>query len=108
MDDHEKLYPTCGKLFPDGLWRLAKCEDYDQVKGVADCCPVSFAGCMLLSLNIVRTPFSSSTLIRSMLQCLLVLALTQEKRRWRTSSLRKRWVLYNMPFADAYCVCTHV
>lgn len=39
MDDREKLYPTCGKLYPEGLGRLAKCEDYDQVKGVADCYP---------------------------------------------------------------------
>ena len=41
MDDREKLYPTCGKLHPDGLARLARCEDYDQVKVVADCYPVS-------------------------------------------------------------------
>ena len=41
MDDREKLYPTCGKLHPDGLARLARCEDYDQVKAVADCYPVS-------------------------------------------------------------------
>ena len=40
MDDREKLYPTCGKLYPDGLSRLAKCEDYEQVKAVADCYPV--------------------------------------------------------------------
>jgi len=39
MDDREKLYPTCGKLHPDGLARLARCEDYDQVKAVADCYP---------------------------------------------------------------------
>lgn len=41
MDDREKLYPTCGKLYPEGLARLAKCEDYDQVKAVADFYPVS-------------------------------------------------------------------
>ena len=41
MDDRARLYPTCGKLYPDGLIRLAKCEDYDQVKAVADCYPVS-------------------------------------------------------------------
>ena len=41
MDDREKLYPTCGRLHPEGLARLAKCEDYEQVKGVADCYPVS-------------------------------------------------------------------
>ena len=41
MDDREKLYPTCGKLHPGGLSRLARCEDYDQVKAVANCYPVS-------------------------------------------------------------------
>ncbi len=41
MDDRETLYPTCGKLHPDGLARLARCEDYDQVKAVAECYPVS-------------------------------------------------------------------
>ena len=41
MDDREKLYPTCGRLYPEGLTRLAKCEDYDHVKAVADCYPVS-------------------------------------------------------------------
>lgn len=39
MDDREKLYPTCGKLFPDGLARLARCEDYEQVKAVAEYYP---------------------------------------------------------------------
>lgn len=41
MDDREKLYPTCGKLHPDGLARLAKCEDYEGVKAVAEFYPVS-------------------------------------------------------------------
>lgn len=41
QDDREKLYPTCGKLYPDGLTRLARCEDYEQVKGVAEVYPVS-------------------------------------------------------------------
>ena len=43
MDDREKLYPSCGRLYPEGLTRLAKCEDYDQVKAVADCYPVSLS-----------------------------------------------------------------
>ena len=30
-DDREKLYPTCGKLAPDGLKALARADDYDQV-----------------------------------------------------------------------------
>jgi len=39
-DDRVKLYPTIGKLHPEGLLRLAKCSDYDEVKAVADCYPV--------------------------------------------------------------------
>jgi V-type H+-transporting ATPase subunit d len=39
QDDREKLYPTCGKLYPDGLSRLARCEDYEQVKNVAEIYP---------------------------------------------------------------------
>ncbi|XP_042700475.1 V-type proton ATPase subunit d 2 isoform X2 [Chrysemys picta bellii] len=35
-DDREKLYPTCGKLYPEGLRLLANAEDYEQVKCVAD------------------------------------------------------------------------
>lgn len=50
MDDREKLYPTCGKLYPDGLTRLARCEDYDQVKTVADCYPV----CVLASNDYIE------------------------------------------------------
>lgn len=30
-DDREKLYPTCGKLYPDGLKALARADDYEQV-----------------------------------------------------------------------------
>ena len=39
-DDREKLYPTCGKLAPDGLKALARADDYDQVGGggVVVCC----------------------------------------------------------------------
>ncbi|XP_057291233.1 V-type proton ATPase subunit d 1-like [Hydractinia symbiolongicarpus] len=36
-DDRAKLFPKCGKLYPDGLARLAKADDYDQVRQVADC-----------------------------------------------------------------------
>ncbi|XP_058689569.1 V-type proton ATPase subunit d 2 isoform X2 [Poecile atricapillus] len=35
-DDREKLYPTCGKLYPEGLHLLANAEDYEQVKCVAE------------------------------------------------------------------------
>lgn len=35
-DDREKLYPTCGKLYPEGLHLLANADDYEQVKRVAE------------------------------------------------------------------------
>lgn len=30
------LYPRCGKLNPDGLAALARADDYEQVKAVAE------------------------------------------------------------------------
>ncbi|XP_006727183.1 V-type proton ATPase subunit d 2 isoform X1 [Mirounga angustirostris] len=35
-DDRETLYPTCGKLYPEGLRLLAQAEDFDQMRRVAD------------------------------------------------------------------------
>ncbi|XP_022092209.1 V-type proton ATPase subunit d-like [Acanthaster planci] len=35
-EDRFKLYPRCGQLNPDGLAALAKCDDYEQVRAVAD------------------------------------------------------------------------
>ena len=35
-DERTKLYPRCGKLFPDGLQQLAKAEEYEQVRMVAE------------------------------------------------------------------------
>ena len=35
-EDRFKLYPKCGKLFPDGLAALARAEDYDQVRAVGE------------------------------------------------------------------------
>jgi V-type H+-transporting ATPase subunit d len=35
-DDRVKLFPTCGKLNPEGLSVLAKADHYDEVKAVAD------------------------------------------------------------------------
>jgi V-type H+-transporting ATPase subunit d len=43
-EDREKLYPCCGTLYPDGLEMLSQCEDYDQVRAVADYYAVSAAG----------------------------------------------------------------
>lgn len=35
-DDRQKLYPRCGRMFPDGLAALARADDYEQVKAVAE------------------------------------------------------------------------
>ncbi|KAH8264742.1 hypothetical protein KR044_008809 [Drosophila immigrans] len=35
-DDRAKLYPNCGKMYPDGLAALARADDYEQVKTVAE------------------------------------------------------------------------
>ncbi|XP_028987620.1 V-type proton ATPase subunit d 1-like [Betta splendens] len=35
--DRSALYPSCGRLYPEGLSLLAKAEDHEQVKAVADC-----------------------------------------------------------------------
>jgi V-type H+-transporting ATPase subunit d len=35
-DERSKLYPRCGKLYPDGLGQLAKAEEYDQVRMIAE------------------------------------------------------------------------
>lgn len=40
-EDRSALYPSCGKLHPEGLQLLAKAADQEQVKAVADCYPVS-------------------------------------------------------------------
>lgn len=59
-EDRAKLFPHCGKLYPEGLAQLARADDYEQVKAVADYYPVSIyvtsmqTSCCLLifSLNI--------------------------------------------------------
>lgn len=35
-EDRKTLYPTCGKLYPEGLGLLANAEDYEQVKSTAE------------------------------------------------------------------------
>ncbi|XP_067934719.1 V-type proton ATPase subunit d 1-like [Watersipora subatra] len=35
-DDRFKLYPTCGRLYPDGLASLSRADDYEQVRAVAE------------------------------------------------------------------------
>lgn len=36
-EDRAKLYPRCGKLYPDGHVLLSRADDYDQVRNVAEC-----------------------------------------------------------------------
>uniref|UniRef100_A0A8C9GBG5 V-type proton ATPase subunit n=1 Tax=Pavo cristatus TaxID=9049 RepID=A0A8C9GBG5_PAVCR len=38
-EDRAKLFPHCGKLYPEGLAQLARADDYEQVKNVADYYP---------------------------------------------------------------------
>uniref|UniRef100_A0AAY5KRQ5 V-type proton ATPase subunit n=1 Tax=Esox lucius TaxID=8010 RepID=A0AAY5KRQ5_ESOLU len=38
-EDRAKLFPHCGKLYPEGLAQLARADDYEQVKAVADYYP---------------------------------------------------------------------
>ncbi|CAH2285519.1 V-type proton ATPase subunit d 2 [Pelobates cultripes] len=35
-EERETLYPTCGRLYPEGLRMLANADDYDQVKNIAE------------------------------------------------------------------------
>ncbi|XP_068090969.1 V-type proton ATPase subunit d 2 isoform X2 [Hyperolius riggenbachi] len=35
-EDRETLYPTCGRLYPEGLRLLASADDYEQVKSIAE------------------------------------------------------------------------
>ncbi|KJE95554.1 ATP synthase subunit [Capsaspora owczarzaki ATCC 30864] len=35
-DDRAKLYPQCGRLYPDGLIKLARADDLDGVRAVAE------------------------------------------------------------------------
>ena len=35
-DERAKLYPTIGQLHPDGLAKLARANDYEEVRQVAD------------------------------------------------------------------------
>lgn len=42
-EDRKKLYPQCGKLYPDGLAALARADDPENVKQVAEFYTVSIA-----------------------------------------------------------------
>lgn len=49
-EDRAKLFPHCGKLYPEGLAQLARADDYEQVKAVADFYPVSLNVSFFLSV----------------------------------------------------------
>lgn len=49
-EDRAKLFPHCGKLYPEGLAQLARADDYEQVKAVADFYPVSINVSFFLSV----------------------------------------------------------
>eukprot|EP01135_Chromosphaera_perkinsii_P002257 Nk52_evm43s221 gene=Nk52_evmTU43s221 len=38
-EDRVKLYPRCGHLYPDGLMKLGKVDDYEQVRALAEFYP---------------------------------------------------------------------
>ena len=48
-DDRYKLYPNVGLLYPEGIMRLARTDDQDQVRGVIDSIPVI----ILIGLSII-------------------------------------------------------
>ena len=39
-DVRAKLYPTCGKLYPEGIAKLAECSDITEVQRIAEYYPV--------------------------------------------------------------------
>lgn len=41
QDDRAKLYPNCGRLYPDGLQKLREADNLDAVQAVAERYPVS-------------------------------------------------------------------
>ncbi len=43
-EDRYKLFPTNGRLFPDGTSKMARCDDIDQVRIATECCAVG-EGC---------------------------------------------------------------
>lgn len=47
-EDRAKLYPRCGKLYPDGLSLLGRADDQDQVRAVAEYFGVSICSKHLL------------------------------------------------------------
>ena len=65
--DRETLYPTCGKLFPEGLRLLAQAEDFEQMKRVADSYGVRACPAMsrVISSRVISSRVISSRVISS-------------------------------------------
>lgn len=39
-EERGRFFPRCGRLYPDGLTRLAKVDNFDQIKAIASFYPV--------------------------------------------------------------------
>ena len=95
-DDRSKLYPRCGCLNPDGLFALARADDYEQVRAVAEyygvhcyniihtlhCC-----GWLFDVLVLVQYFFHSNTEL-----CLMELGQILVIKLWKINSLNMRFV----------------
>lgn len=96
--DRSALYPSCGKLYPGGLKLLAQAEDYEQVKAVADCYPVSLTSCPFRCCTVVIAHNLSQTCgqCKLKLRCrtikwfLMTLSPDQILRLLKTDSSNKR------------------
>ena len=106
-DDRNKLYPKCGKLYPEGLSRLAKADDYEQVRAVAEYYSVRklqyYCKYILLSCwhcSVLQAYYSSEsndsifTFFRTTRHCLKELVQILVKRHWKTNSLSMRFVSF--------------
>ena len=104
-DDRNKLYPKCGKLYPEGLSRLAKADDYEQVRAVAEYysvrklqyyCKHILPSCWQCSvLQVYYLSESNGSIFnffRTTRHCLKELVQILVKRLWKTNSLSKRFV----------------
>ena len=87
-DDRNKLYPRCGKLFPEGLARLARADDYDQVRAVADYYSVS--GSALVSPGFTCTWYRTDQLDHGYVIALYIGHYQNEWEAWFESMPQRR------------------
>ena len=81
-DDREKLYPTCGKLYPDGLKALARADDYEQVRSVAEYYQVRTCQYKFLCVSYTHGLFEHFRITSNALK---ERGLTPVKKHWKTS-----------------------